>query len=133
MVPNIPFILQLTFGMTLVYIVLLAAVKASMLCFFLRVFVTTTVQRLAKVTLAFVAMWMLSYVGASIFLCNPVSAQWTGQGTCGAYIPLIQSLIATNAIGDLIIMILPMYSIWNLNMRKTDKVGITASFGLGIA
>lgn len=119
--------------MQLVYIVLLAAVKASMLCFFLRVFVTPIVQRIAKVTLVFVAMWMISYLGACIFLCNPVSAQWTGEGSCGEYIPLIQSLIATNAIGDMIIMVLPMYSIWNLNMRKTDKVGITASFGLGIA
>ncbi len=119
--------------MQIVYIVLLASVKASMLCFFLRVFPTGFVQRGAKIMLVFVGMWMVSYVMACVFLCNPVSAQWTGQGACGAYIPLIQSLIATNAVGDVIIMALPLYSLWNLKMRKTDKVGITASFCLGTA
>jgi hypothetical protein len=59
--------------------------------------------------------------------------RWTGLGTCGQYIHMIQSLIATNAIGDLVIMALPMHSIWSLQMRQTDKLGVTACFGLGLA
>lgn len=119
--------------MQIIYVLLLAAVKASMLFFFLRVFVTPFVQRASKATLAFVASWVIAYLGACIFLCNPVSAQWTGLGKCGEYMPMIQSLIATNAIGDVIIMALPMHSIWSLNMRSTDKVGITSCFALGLA
>ncbi|KAK2765278.1 hypothetical protein FQN53_006873 [Emmonsiellopsis sp. PD_33] len=130
---NIPFILQLTFGMQLIYTVLLAAVKASMLCFYLRVFVTPFMQMASKIMLGFLMAWMLSFVFACTFLCTPVSGQWTGVGKCGQYIPLIQALIATNAIGDLVIMLLPMPSIWSLQMRKTDKLGVTSCFALALA
>ena len=119
--------------MQIIYVTLLAAVKASMLCFFIRVFVTPFMQRASKITLVFVVMWTLAYLGSCIFLCHPIEAQWTGIGKCGAYIPMIQSLIATNAIGDVIIMALPMHSIWSLNTRRTDKIGITSCFALGLA
>lgn len=119
--------------MQVIYVTLLACVKGSMLCFFLRVFPTTFMQRASKLALVLVAMWIVSYLCACIFLCNPVSAQWTGLGTCGHYIPMIQSLIATNAVGDLVIMALPMHSIWSLQTRRADKIGITSCFALGFA
>ncbi|KAF7549736.1 hypothetical protein G7046_g8248 [Stylonectria norvegica] len=130
---NVAFILELTFGMVPVYVALLAAVKASMLSFFMRVFVTSFMQRASKIGLGFVAAWAICYILSAIFLCNPISGQWTGVGKCGQYIPMIQSLIATNAIGDLIIMTLPMHSIWSLHTRKSEKLGITACFALGLA
>ncbi|KAK2798913.1 hypothetical protein FQN51_007275 [Onygenales sp. PD_10] len=108
-------------------------VKASMLCFYLRVFVTPFMQMASKIMLGFLMAWMLSFVFACTFLCTPVSGQWTGVGKCGQYIPLIQALIATNAIGDLVIMLLPMPSIWSLQMRKTDKLGVTSCFALALA
>ncbi|OTA98892.1 hypothetical protein M426DRAFT_325598 [Hypoxylon sp. CI-4A] len=130
---NIPFILELTFCMQIIYVTLLASVKASMLFFFLRVFTIPFMQRVAKICLVFVGLWMVAYLCACIFLCHPISAQWTGLGTCGAYIPMIQSLIATNALGDVVIMALPMKTIWSLNTRTTEKIGITSCFALGIA
>ncbi|RYP43399.1 hypothetical protein DL770_011704 [Monosporascus sp. CRB-9-2] len=90
-------------------------------------------HRAAKICLVFIALWAIAFLCACIFLCNPVSAQWTNQGTCGAYMPMIQSLIATNAVGDIIIMALPMRIIWSLQTRTTDKIGITACFTLGTA
>lgn len=131
--PNVPWILQVSFGMQPVYITLLALCKAGMLCFFLRVFPTRFMQWSSKVALVFVIAWSIACVFASIFLCNPVSAQWTGQGKCGAYIPLIQPLIATNAVGDIIIMPLPMHSLWNLQKRTVEKLAIMSCFGLGTA
>ncbi|KAI6370039.1 hypothetical protein MCOR03_009533 [Pyricularia oryzae] len=133
LIANVPFILQLTFGMQLVYVTLLALTKASMLCFFLRVFSTPWMKRASIITLAVIAVWWVSYVCACIFICDPVSGQWTGVGKCGQYITMIQSLIATNAIGDVVIMMMPMKQIWSLKMRKTDKVGVSASFLLGTA
>ncbi|KAK7414537.1 hypothetical protein QQX98_006564 [Neonectria punicea] len=130
---NVPFILQLTFCMQVVYVTLLASVKGSMLCFFIRVFPTRFMQSASKIALGFVGLWLVSYLCACIFLCKPVSAQWTGLGKCGVYMPMIQSLIATNALGDLIIMALPMHSIWSLQTRKSEKIGITSCFALGLA
>ncbi|RMJ16191.1 hypothetical protein CDV36_004102 [Fusarium kuroshium] len=133
LLPNVPWILQVSFGMQPVYITLLALCKASMLCFFLRVFPTRFMQWSSKIALGFVVAWNIACVFASIFLCNPVSAQWTGQGKCGAYIPFIQSLIATNAVGDIIIMALPMHSLWHLQKRTVEKLAIMSCFGLGTA
>lgn len=119
--------------MQIIYVILLALVKSSMLCFFLRVFATPFMQKAAKICLVFVGCWMVTYLATCIFICTPVSAQWTGMGQCGAYISMIQSLIATNAIGDIIIMALPMRIIWSLQTRTTEKIGITGCFTLGIA
>ncbi|RYP35860.1 hypothetical protein DL768_010960 [Monosporascus sp. mg162] len=90
-------------------------------------------HRAAKICLVVIALWAIAFLCAFIFICNPVSAQWTSQGTCGTYIPMMQSLIATNAVGDIIIMALPMRIIWSLQTRTTDKVGITACFTLATA
>lgn len=119
--------------MQILYVTLLASVKASMLFFFLRVFTVSFMVKAVKVCLALVALWWVAFLCACIFLCNPISAQWTYEGRCGVYMPMVQSLIATNAIGDVIIMILPLKIIWGLNKRTTDKIGITACFTLGIA
>lgn len=116
-----------------VYITLLALCKASVLCFFLRVFPSRFMRISSKIGLGLVAAWNVSCVFASIFLCNPISAQWTGQGKCGAYIPFIQSLIATNAVGDVIIMALPMRSLWQLQKRTVEKIAIMSCFGLATA
>ncbi|KAM0211712.1 hypothetical protein ACHAPA_010774 [Fusarium lateritium] len=130
---NIPFILKLTFCMQAIYVTLLAAVKASMLSFYIRVFPTSFMQKSSKAALVFVAAWLISYLCACIFICHPVSAQWEAPLQCGNYIAMIQSLIATNAIGDLIIMALPMQSVWSLKTRRAEKIGITSCFALGLA
>jgi hypothetical protein len=129
----VPWILELTYGMQPVYIVLLALCKASMLFFFLRIFPTRRMIIASKIALGIVAMWTISFVFASIFFCTPISAQWTNQGKCGAYIPFIQSIIATNAAGDLIIMAMPMQSLWTLQKRTQEKLAIMLCFSLASA
>jgi hypothetical protein len=124
---------QITFVQQTIYVTLLASVKASMLFFFLRIFPTAFMKRASKISLGVVLAWWISYLCACIFLCNPVSAQWTYEGKCGAYLPMIQSLIATNAISDLVIMALPIRSIWKLRTRRADKIGITSCFTLCLA
>ncbi|KAG8672333.1 hypothetical protein FPOAC2_05716 [Fusarium poae] len=131
---NIPFILKLTFCMQIIYVTLLAAVKASMLSFFIRVFPTPFMQKASKAALAFVGLWTIAFLGACIFLCSPIQNQWEAPLQCkGQYMPMIQSLIATNALGDLIIMALPMHSVWGLKTRRAEKIGITSCFALGLA
>ena len=98
---NVPFILKLTFCMQIIYVTLLAAVKASMLAFFIRVFPTSFMQRASKISLAFVGLWWIAYLGACIFLCSPVQAQWEAPLTCGGqYMPMIKSPTALVAIKD---------------------------------
>jgi hypothetical protein len=46
---------------------------------------------------------------------------------------MIQILIGTNALGDVVIMAIPMTTIWSLQMRPTEKLGIMAYFRIGLA
>lgn len=44
---------------------------------------------------------------------------------------LLKALILTNMITDLFIVVLPIKSVWQLQMRKTEKFAVLACFGLG--
>lgn len=103
---------QLTFAFQLLYILALALVKSSILCFYLRVFVSTRMTCTVKAMFGVVAVWALAHALTVVFICSPVSFQWdlTISGKCGDQIKLFQSLITTNIITDVMIMVLPIYS-----------------------
>ncbi|RYO90563.1 hypothetical protein DL766_006765 [Monosporascus sp. MC13-8B] len=129
---NISYILKVIFAIQYVYTVSLAATKASVLCFYLRVFATTNMARSSKWMLGFCVAWVLTFILAPLFICRPVSAQWNDISTCGDLFALIQACNITNIASDLAIMWLPIPSIWPLQARKTDRIGIMACFALGL-
>ncbi|KXJ87145.1 hypothetical protein Micbo1qcDRAFT_32455 [Microdochium bolleyi] len=132
---NSQFIFFLTFIMEMLYVPCLALSKASMLFFYRRVFSTSSMHRLIDISLVVLLCWTISFMAACIFICTPVNFFWlrVGEGKCGEYVPMIQALIATNAFGDLIIMAMPVQVVWGLQMKKTEKLGIMASFALAIS
>lgn len=75
-VHNLPVIMQITFAFTLIYIWCLAALKMSQLALYMRVF-----SRQLRVWVygagAIVVVWALMFNFLFIFLCDPISQQWT--------------------------------------------------------
>lgn len=102
----------MTFATVPIYISTLTLTKLSMLYFYRRIFENATMLLYVNITISFVIIWGLAHFLANIFICNPVAAQYNlvaaATGKCGNQITLFQSLIVTNIIGDIIIMILPM-------------------------
>lgn len=131
---DVPLILPLTFAFQLLYILALALVKSSILCFYLRVFISPRMMLAVKIMFGVVAVWALAHALTVVFICTPVSFQWdlTITGKCGDQIKLFQSLITTNIITDVMIMILPIYTVWHLSMAKTEKVAVSACFLIGV-
>lgn len=129
--------LQILFGFQLLYVNALAVIKASMLCFYARIFTNVGLRSCINIMLGIVVVWALSFSMAMVFACKPVAFQWnlqiSGGGVCGDLIALYATLIVTNIITDLIIMGLPLYTIWHLKMRGVEKAGLTACFALGFA
>lgn len=82
---------------------------------------------------AIVVVWALVFNFLFIFLCDPIKQQWTVQrvGHCMDQMLLLKCLIMTNLVTDLAIVILPIRSVWQLQMRKTEKFAVIACFGLG--
>lgn len=129
---NLPVIMQVTFAYSLIYIWCLAALKMSQLILYLRVFAA----RLSKWVYgigAIVVLWAVIFNFLFIFLCDPIHQQWTVErvGYCMDQMLVLKCLIMTNLVTDLVIVILPMRSVWQLQMRKTERLAIIACFGLG--
>ncbi|KAJ4354766.1 hypothetical protein N0V95_003539 [Ascochyta clinopodiicola] len=132
LVNNLPVIMQITFAFTLVYIWCLAALKMSQLALYMRVFAKRLRNWVYGVG-AIVIVWAVVFNFLFIFLCDPISQQWSIErvGHCMDQILLLKCLIMSNMFTDLLIVILPIRSVWQLQMRKTEKFAVLACFGLG--
>jgi hypothetical protein len=124
--------MQITFAFTLIYIWCLAALKISQLALYMRVF-ANQLQNWVYGVGAIVVVWAVVFNFLFIFLCDPIAQQWTVErvGHCMDQILLLKSLILTNLCTDLFIVVLPIRSVWQLQMRKTEKFAVIACFGLG--
>lgn len=82
-----------------------------------------------------VIVWALIFTFVFIFLCNPIQQQWSLEriGHCMDQILVLKSLIMTNILTDVFIFVLPIRSVWKLNMRKTEKLAVISCFALGAA
>lgn len=124
--------MQITFAFTLIYIWCLAALKISQLALYMRVFANQLRNWVYGVG-AIVLVWGIVFNFIFIFLCDPIAQQWTVErvGHCMDQILLLKSLILTNMATDLFVVVLPIRSVWQLQMRKTEKFAVLACFGLG--
>jgi hypothetical protein len=112
----------------------LAALKLSQLALYRRVFALQLRNWIYGVGVI-VVLWAVIFNFVFIFLCDPIAQQWTLSriGHCMDQILLLKCLIMTNLVTDLFIVVLPIHSVWQLQMRKTEKFAVLACFGLGLA
>lgn len=133
---NFPTFMKVVLSFQLLYMGSLTLVKCSVLVFYMRVFATQTMQRLSMATIGFVIAWCVGHMFAMVFICHPVAFWWDISipgGYCLDQLPIYVSLIITNILSDIVIMALPMVTIWELKMKTTEKLALTAAFALGIA
>jgi hypothetical protein len=126
--------MQITFAFTLIYIWCLTALKLSQLALYHRVF-ALQLRIPVYIVGAIVVVWAIVFNFVFLFLCDPISQQWTIErvGHCMDQILLLKMLILTNIITDLMIVVLPISCVWQLQMRRPEKFAVLACFGLGLA
>lgn len=125
---------QITFAFTLIYLWTLACLKLSQLCLYRRVF-SLHLRYWVWTGTALIIIWAVAFTFSFIFLCSPIKQQWSLErlGHCIDQITVLKSLIATNIATDVFIFILPIRSVWKLQMRKTEKIAVISCFALGAA
>ena len=72
---------------------------------------------------------------AVLFECTPLEMIWNPLLTTGFCVNRNAELIAAgavNTISDLLILILPLWAIWHLQMAMKNKLGISAIFATGV-
>ena len=123
---------QVNFAVTLFYPPTLVLAKLSILALYARIFTMKT--RLFAIAVYTVAVWIiLWFIGSylSILLeCRPVSSYWTSGCELKYRTTLVTSVL--NIMSDLMVLALPSWHIWKLQISMRQKVGVAMLLGLGV-
>lgn len=109
----------------------MGAIKTTFLLQYYRVFARPMVRNVIIAAGVVIGGWSTSQIFLAIFACTPVSAFWTGEGTCIDNLPAWYVNAAGNIITDLIVLILPLPVIKNLNLASHQKIILLGVFCLG--
>lgn len=129
---------QITFALELIYVICHLAIKLSLL-FLYRAVLTLRNPRFKAAWYA-VGAYVLAFTAASIlwylFQCTPIHYFWDGvnglkQGHCVNLKAEVLSVAVLNALADVLLLILPIPTLWNLQLPLKQRVGLCMVFFLG--
>ena len=109
--------------------------KFSILLFLVSVFTKRGVRWAASVLAVLSGSFWLAYVLEAFLLCRPLAYAWDKTipgGRCGSVYADLLGIPIMNLILDFLITILPMPSLWALQMPRKTKVQLSGVLGLGI-
>ncbi|TVY17219.1 Satratoxin biosynthesis SC1 cluster protein 4 [Lachnellula arida] len=127
-------IVQILYGPTMF------TVKLSILLQYMRIFVPRREGNTAMFVLIHIVLWAdLAFYTVDtlleIFSCNPRALNWNkliDHGSCFNIEVLIISAGAINVVSDCVMLFLPMFSIWRLQLSTKKKAQISAVFACGL-
>ncbi|RAH39822.1 uncharacterized protein BO95DRAFT_377114 [Aspergillus brunneoviolaceus CBS 621.78] len=129
--------LTLEYASQCAYLVIAAAVKASLLLFIMRLFPTRFVHLVGRCLLGVIAAFTLSGTLALVFQCRPVQAAYDKtltHATCytpeTSYAILMMQGVVMFVL-DVIILILPMRPIWQLQMPMKKRLLVIGLLCIG--
>ncbi|KAL2261102.1 hypothetical protein VTK26DRAFT_4703 [Humicola hyalothermophila] len=117
----------------ILYVYNLVWTKLSILLMYYRIFRFQYFKKMAYIIGGFVVAWVIVITILFICICIPVEKLWYPEipGRCidqvGTWIANAASTIVT----DVAILVLPIPQVWRLQLRKAEKIGVTAAFCLG--
>lgn len=109
-------------------------IKLSVLCFYLRVFVQHWLISLCKV-LAFVFVcWSITNLVALLNICKPLKTFWgrPQKRQCRNEDSVNICICVFSVFSDIVLIILPMPTVWRLEMKRRHKIKVAATLSLGI-
>ncbi|KAI0601379.1 hypothetical protein F4775DRAFT_606489 [Biscogniauxia sp. FL1348] len=108
------------------------AVKLSVLLFYLRIFVNNKVLLGTKIAIGVVAVWSTVNFINVFLMCQPFESRFDpiayGGPECRLQKPIYTAIVCFNVVTDLPIFLLPLPTIWSLNMKRSHKVYLVLSF-----
>lgn len=117
-----------------IYPAIVTCVKLSILCFYRRIFTTPAFRLASSVMLGLSVAWFIAIEIASICTCIPIDHFWdlAKPGKCINYNNFFLSYSIIEIVIDLIILVMPLPSIWSLQLSRRNKWVVTAIFSVGI-
>jgi hypothetical protein len=79
-------------------------------------------------------LWSTANILQVFLICRPFRRTYdpTVVGTCGDQVASFIAIGAFNAITDVMILSLPLKTVWGLQMKPAAKIGITGVFLIGL-
>ena len=132
--PNMVVVLKLTVAYALIYTACITIVKLSILCFYLRVFPSSKLRIATQIVIGLVSLWGLGSLIMFFFVCRPFQATWNplAEDSCADRISTFLAVGAYNIVSDIVILALPLRTMWTLNTRSQMKVALTVLFLTGL-
>ncbi|KAI1346045.1 hypothetical protein F5Y01DRAFT_298824 [Xylaria sp. FL0043] len=118
-------------------ILALGTLKSSVVMFYRRIFVGDKFRRISSIILLLIILWTTAFFFATVFECNRhnLNLIWksikTFLGQCQKYKTIQLAHCASDVLTDLVVLSLPMPSIWRLNMAVRRKVLLSVIFFIG--
>ena len=129
--------LQLGYVVEILYLPISLSIKTAFLLFFGRIFAVNNnklVKWLVYGAIAANVIFYVAFIFDTIFFCTPIARSWNPEipGHCGPdhvapYISGIWSFMT-----DFYILILPMYCVWNLQVKRNQRLRLTLIFSVGL-
>ncbi|KAK3318819.1 hypothetical protein B0H66DRAFT_622940 [Apodospora peruviana] len=111
-------------------------VKLSILFFYRRIFPSATFKVLSSILIGLVCIWTVGFLFAYMFRCGTnFWALWAPLKDlvekCYDGTPMFYTLTISDVVTDLMILSLPWYWIWRLNMSPAKRWAVSGVFLLG--
>lgn len=105
--------------------------KLSILCLYLRIFPGRSTRIVTYITMCMVFVVWLGWFILGLNECTPVRKQWDRlipKGHCYNSNHIYRSFAGPNTDPDLLILLIPLPTIWKLEASKWKKLGISILF-----
>jgi hypothetical protein len=115
------------------YVLSLALIKLSLLFFYLEIFKTRQFRITAYLVLTYIVVNSLIIFFLTIFSCVPISAFWNRdkKGKCLDIQALAYANSASAIVQDIVLLVLPLFSIRRLQMKRYRKIAVGLMFSIG--
>lgn len=112
-----------------------AATRFSILALYLRIFSDKKLRVAIWVTASFVTLQWLGFAITSVFQCIPVYHFWDRavEGVCVDVDKFYRSVTPFNLVVDVVLVLMPLPTVWQLKATNTRKWALTLLFGIGLA
>jgi hypothetical protein len=122
--------------MEVLYFLIVALLKLSLLFFFLRIFPARNIRRIIWGTIAFDVAFGISFTVAAIVQCRPISYYWTRfddprNGKCIDINGLGWANAAISIALDLWMLVLPLSQVFSLKLAWRKKLSVALMFCVG--
>ena len=123
------------YAIEIIYLTAVALPKLSAMAFYVRIFIIngkyTLLRPVAYGTVALIIANWIAFVLAAILQCHPIAFWWDktiAGGTCFDVQSFYRAMCVPNLFTDIVVLGLPIGSIYKLQMRLAKKLSLIAIF-----